>query len=426
MNHDRHRWAGVGFVLLIALTIRLGIAVWVDRTVAATPGRICLIPGDAEGYWELGRRLARGEEYALYDPPRRVMRMPGFPLLLAACQRVWGAESLWPTRCVLAGVGTLACGLVYWLGCELASPRAGWWASLATACSPALAGLTPLLLTETPFAAAMIASLIPWARLWTEQEGCRPWTALSAGVLAALATYLRPTWLPVAPAYAVLLVLLKPRRAARWCEALLVLSGLTAALFPWAWRNYHVTGHWVITTLWVGPSLYDGLRPGANGDSDMRFFEADRLLDQMSEYEMDREYRRRAWAFVAAEPWATCILAAKKALRYWSIIPNAPQLQNVWLACGLALTTVPLYVGAVLGLFAHGNNWRLCVLTAGPVLFFAAVHMVFVGSIRYRLPAEYVLWILAVSGFLALWQRGRGLGRQTAAPPPACPPAAGV
>lgn len=426
MNHDRHRWAGVGLVLLLALTIRLGIAAWVDRTVAATPGRICLIPGDAEGYWELGRRLARGEEYALYDPPRRVMRMPGFPLLLAACQRVWGDESLWPTRCVLAVVGTIACGLVYWLGCELVNPSVGWWASLATACSPALAGFSPLLLTETPFAAAMVASLIPWGRLWTAQERCRPWTALSAGVLSAVATYLRPTWLPVAPAAAGLLVLLRPRHASRWCEALLVLGSLTAALFPWVWRNHQVTGHWVITTLWVGPSLYDGLRPGAQGDSDMRFFEADRLLDQMSEYEMDREYRRRAWAFVASEPWSAFTLAGQKALRYWSIIPNAPQFQNVWLACGLALTTVPLYVGALLGLITHRNNWRLCVLTAGPVLFFAAVHLVFVGSIRYRLPAEYVLWILAASGLVAWWQRGQCLFRRTANAPSASRPAAGA
>uniref|UniRef100_A0A7C4LMM4 Phospholipid carrier-dependent glycosyltransferase n=1 Tax=Schlesneria paludicola TaxID=360056 RepID=A0A7C4LMM4_9PLAN len=406
MQDVGHRWAGVGAVMLAALVIRLGVAAWVDRTVAATPGRICLIPGDAEGYWELGRRLARGEEYALYEPPRRVLRMPGLPLLLAASQRIWG-ESVWPARCLLATIGALACGLVYWLGGELANRSVGWWAAAATACSPALAVFSPLLLTETPFATAMLASLIAWAKLWTPAERCRPGTALAAGGLSAVATYLRPTWLPIAPLAAVWLIARAPRHRGAWCEGLLAVGILGAALFPWAWRNHGVTGHWVATTLWVGPSLYDGLRPGANGDSDMRFFDEDRLLDRMSEYEMDQEYRRRAWAFVAAEPFTAVRLAGRKALRYWSVIPNADQFRHPWIIAGLAATTLSLYFGAVWGLIGQRKNVRLCVMTTFPVLFFAAVHMVFVGSIRYRLPAEYPLWILAAAGFHDVWQRWR-------------------
>jgi hypothetical protein len=43
--------------------------------------------------------------------------------------------------------------------------------------------------------------------------------------------------------------------------------------------------------------------------------------------------------------------------------------------------------------------------TLGPVLFFAALHAVFVGSQRYRLPAEYPLAVLAAAGWLEILRR---------------------
>jgi hypothetical protein len=157
--------------------------------------------------------------------------------------------------------------------------------------------------------------------------------------------------------------------------------------------------------LWVGPSLYDGLNPQATGDSDMTFFERDALLNRMSEYEMDREYRRRAWEFAAAEPGRALQLAMIKALRYWSVVPNAPQFQKWWASLGLAVFTLPLYGLAIAGMVLHRRQWRRWLLAAGPILFFAAVHLLFVGSIRYRLPAEYPLWILAAAGLVGLCRR---------------------
>ena len=51
-------------------------------------GRTFLIEGDANGYWELAQHIAAGEDYAIFQPPRRVLRTPGFPLLLAASIKV--------------------------------------------------------------------------------------------------------------------------------------------------------------------------------------------------------------------------------------------------------------------------------------------------------------------------------------------------
>jgi hypothetical protein len=47
----------------------------------------------------------------------------------------------------------------------------------------------------------------------------------------------------------------------------------------------------------------------------------------------------------------------------------------------------------------------ILVLTAGPIIYFSALHTLFVSSLRYRLPAEYPLLALSAVGVWDLWQR---------------------
>jgi hypothetical protein len=176
-------------------------------------------------------------------------------------------------------------------------------------------------------------------------------------------------------------------------------------LAPWTIRNLSATGHFVPTTLWVGPSLYDGLNPAATGDSDMTFFERDQLLDRMSEYEMDREYRRRAWTYAAAHPGRVFQLALAKQLRFWNPSPNSEQFHSLPSAVIGWTTLMPLFLFSVFGAWCGRRDPWLLILTAAPVLYFAAIHTLFVGSIRYRLPAEFPLAVLAAFGFVQLIQR---------------------
>ncbi|MBX3450704.1 MAG: glycosyltransferase family 39 protein [Planctomycetaceae bacterium] len=397
-------------VMSIAFVLRLIAAVEVDVR-ARRAGEICLIPGDADGYWELAGRIAEGQTYSLYEPPRYVLRMPGFPAVLAVPRLLFGEATL-PARVWLALLGSACCGMAYLLGRELASEAIGLMSASITAIVPAFVGFSGLFLSETVFALTILVSLWTLARLWPrgDAKGDRfppddfparqptVWQAVLAGVAVTAATMIRPTWLLVGPFAAVVLIATGPSRRHQWILAGVLLLAQSITLFPWALRNQVVTGHWVPTTLWMGPSLYDGLHEGATGDSDMRFFDEENLLGQMSEYDMNREYARRAWDYLGQNPVHGLQLALVKQLRFWSPVPNAPQFGGWLFAFVLIVGTLPLYGLVVAGIVRHRGNVRLLAFTLGPVLYFAALHLLFVGSIRYRLPAEYPLWVLASAG----------------------------
>jgi len=417
------------WVLLLALGLRVSAAVAV-QTYVQSRGRSFLIEGDANGYWELGRRLADGEAYEIYTPPRRAMRMPGFPGLLALSVKLSG-ENLLFCRILLAFIGTGACGMVYWLGRLLVDERTGLLGAAVAAISPVFVGFSTLVLTETAFAATVTASVYMFAR-WlgfgaARAAGQIP-LAIAAGVVAGLACYVRPGWLLFAPAvcgFAIWQSVWRKNtarsgsesdvtRAHRgWgpecrqtmMESVLLLAALFLTLLPWGLRNRAATGHFVLTTLWVGPSLYDALSESATGVSNMTFFDRENLLGSMSEFEMDREYRRRAWAFAGENPGRAIQLGLIKIGRYWSPWPNASQFQAWWQCLGVAAVAVPVMVLAAYGAWLSRQNPALLLLTLGPVMYFSAVHSVFIGSVRYRLPAEYPLLILSSIGGLAVWDR---------------------
>ena len=126
--------------------------------------------GDAVEYWQLGERIAHGKPYEIYDPPRRVMRMPGYPAFIAGAIRLaeflgMPGQARFIAGLLLSVVGTAACGLVALLGWELFDARVGAVAAAISALGPPLVGFRVILLSESLFAMTMLLSLWCSARL---------------------------------------------------------------------------------------------------------------------------------------------------------------------------------------------------------------------------------------------------------------------
>jgi 4-amino-4-deoxy-L-arabinose transferase-like glycosyltransferase len=410
-------------LLAAAFFVRMVAAIAVQYQLDHHWQRRFVIEGDAEGYWMLGSALANDAPYAAYDPPRYVLRMPGFPLLLAIPIRLTGGSFL-AARIFLAMIGTATCGLVYLLGRDLCSGRTGLLAGWFTVLSPALVGFSVMILSETAFALGILASLWGMTRLLkavSYGDSIRPliaW-AMFTGAAIALGTYMRPSWLPMAGLFPLGLAVLKGVRRETVLAGGVIVSTVCLAMFPWAARNYSLTGHWVVTTLWSGPSLYDGLNPEADGSSNMEFMTEDNLLSRMTEYELNRHYWQKGIEYAKENPGRAVELALQKLWRYWKIWPSAEEAGGDAVRLAISLFTIVLFAGAFYGVWhclrkpphpnplpqgERGHRYLVLALTVGPILFFAALHAVFVGSIRYRLPAEYPLAVIAAAGWWQIMQ----------------------
>jgi 4-amino-4-deoxy-L-arabinose transferase-like glycosyltransferase len=402
-------------LLLLALVVRLGAGVWWQQRLPA--GARFGFP-DSESYWQLAASVSRGGPLAT-NPDRRVFRTPGYPLLLAPLFWLTDGEPpvLW-ARVLGAVLGTLAVGGIAVLAGLLFDRRAAVLAAAAAAVYPGGIAMSVFVLSEAPFAPLMILQLILCVLAW-RSDGWRrgAMLALAAGLTAGAATLVRPSWLlftPFAAAVALLLAERGRRRPAAWL-VLWMLVGLTAAMMPWWVRNWRVTGGFVPTTLQVGESLYDGLSPQARGGSDMRFVDdfrrqlraedAARLPEaegRSFEERLDRRMRDAALAWARENPLAALRLAWVKFRRMWSFWPNEPALSHWRFGLVMLAGYAPLLIGGLYGAWRFARRGWPYVQCLLPAVYFTGLHVVFVGSIRYRQPAMLALIVLA-AGAASAW-----------------------
>ncbi len=418
---DRSNAWRLALILLLALAVRSMAAVAVDRHFA---GRFAL--GDSDSYWVLAEAVAQGGPYRYGDA--RVFRTPGYPLLLAPLFLLDNDPPVLAGRLHAAALGTIAVAGVFWLGRLVFDDRVGLWAALLAALEPSSVAASVLVLSEAPFAPLMLAQLALGTAAWKARE--RPHRdeysglarralifAAAAGVAAGLATLVRPSWLLFVPFATVAGITLAAERRRQIVLAAVTLAALVLTMTPWWVRNALVSGHFIPTSLQVGASLYDGLRPGADGASDMEFVSdfVEQALATRPEGETPIEFERRLdrlmrdaaleWAY--ENPSEASWLALRKFLRMWNIWPNEPALSALPIRLAVAITFIPLIVAAILGVWVVGGRQIPYLYLWLPSVYFSLLHMVFVSSIRYRQPAMLALLVLAAAVAVRWWDAGR-------------------
>ena len=415
-------------ILSVALAVRLGWAVAQPRTAAG----IDRLPDQRE-YLTLADDLLRHGQLRLFDPRfgQNVFayRLPGYPAAIAAC-----GGSVLVVRLAQAALDTATVLGVFLIGRRLAGGPAAVVAAGLVAVNPVYVYFSGLVLTETPFAAAVV-----WATValvagpgWGLQPRAvaagaatpgRRWVPLAA-VCVAAAALLRPTALVLGPALAVVSGFGRSNRTGRPTyqpQALVgVLLGIGLALAPWAWRNGRVLGTAVWTTTNDGITFFDGFHDGAAGGSDQRFVgglvERFPALRSMNEVDRSRDLARRARAWAVGHPGAALVLSARKVLRGWSPVPLSADFGRPLYRLAGGGYAVPFDVLCLIGLCSGRLTRRAKALLLTPAVVLTAVQVMTVGSIRYRMPAEAPLAVLAGVGAVAVWCRVRVGGRQSHAP----------
>src|SRR5438552_7553927 len=191
---------------------------------------------DQNGYALLGRVLADTGRFTRYpNLPRfvpEVIRTPGYPLFVAAIDRVIGQGHL-AVATAQALVFAAICLLVYALALRVVNDRIAFAAALFTALYPPLPYFAALTLTEVFTSFLVTLGVYLWLRSLRNGNG---WAA-GAGAILAWAALTRPSfqYLPLALIAAAWLV--APRGTVARRRGIVLLAVFAAALTPWLLYN---------------------------------------------------------------------------------------------------------------------------------------------------------------------------------------------
>ncbi len=241
-----------------------------------------------------------------------------------------------------------------------------------------------------------------------EKKAC----SFTAGFLAGFCHLTRPTLLYFLPVFICYHMFFHEGK--KLVRALLFILAFCMVISPWIIRNYQHFGTIVITTSGSGQVLWEGNNPcnktGGVAEHDWNY--NDGLPENLGELEIDRWKKKQAIDFITSSPSTFIDLAFKKIVRFWHFWPNDPQFQT-WKYIAVSLASfVPVLFFALISIVTLKKQWRKTSLIWLFVLYYTMLHMVTIGSIRYRLPLEPLLIALAAASLSVIIGRIRNVFRQ--------------
>jgi 4-amino-4-deoxy-L-arabinose transferase-like glycosyltransferase len=422
--------------------------------------RFPTITNDSFVYGDIAKNWLRHGIYGLSGPQGitpTLLRLPGYPALLAAVFTVFGMEHYHAVLWVQVGIDLGTCFLLADMARRLLSARAAKTAFLLAGLCPFLANYAAAALTETPEIFCTALALDSALAGFDSAEGRRRWPWV-CGVAIGGAIMLRPDGgllLLITEAYLAGLVVdaLRVRsweRVRRHGSAAFIIGCLAVApLVPWTWRNLRTLhrfqplapryaidedefvplgyNRWVRTWMveytsveeiyWSipGDTVDPGKLPARAFDSEEQRQQTIRLLEAYNgslhlDRALDAEFSKLADRRIRDHPLRYYLrLPVLRILDMWlrprtEILPSDPRWWEFnddprWSALAVGLGLIGLfYVGAAcVGLTQLGLTTESGLLVA-----FVALRSAFLGTLenpepRYTLEMYPVLIVFAAS-----------------------------
>jgi hypothetical protein len=360
----------IAAILLLAVILRVIAAIVI-------PDQSSLLP-DAIAYRDSAAQLLK--HWQMTNP----YQMPLYPLLIAVTGPGIGQLT------ADISLSVISVWLVSALTQELFADQCTTiFAGAAAACYPPLIFFSVVGLSETLYITLILAAFLFWYRA----------NFTAAAIVAVLAILTRPVFDPFAPVLVLLFALVVHRLPLLQTLRQLVTYAVIycSLLAPWWLNNQMIYGRFVHLTVGGGTVLYAGNNPlnhsgGGNlgVDYDLTAFKG--IADQIKR---DRALRDAALAYIIDNPRRFLELAGLKFIRMWRLWPANDKYKNPAVILVAIASFVPVLILASMGLVLKRSMMR----RLSPILLFGlgytGVHMILVGTIRYRLPLEPFLLIFA-------------------------------
>ena len=368
-------------ILVTAFALRvLAAAIVPDQSV---------LLGDAVAYREVGKSLwATGQMNALYF-------MPLYPALVA----VFGPG--WPQLLIDIALSTVLVWLIYELTDAIfASKRAAILAAAVAAVYPYFIFYSIVGLTETLFMVLLLSAYLCWYRN----------AYIAASVFSVLGILTRPVLDPLAPLlllyFAIAIRGLSIKAAAKY---LAIYAGIYCVLMaPWWLHNYKAYQTFVRLNLGSGVALLSGNSPsnqsgGIDNNLNATMAPFAEIADPVAR---DKAMQRAALNYIKEDPERFLIQAAKRFQRFWSPWPQTEEYSRPLYKLISFCSFIPVLLLALVFVVLYGRTYfrRIAPLLLF-IVYLNSLHLVFPASLRYRLPVEPFLIILAAAGAVHLVDR---------------------
>ena len=345
--------------------------------------------GDAIAYREAGHSLwATGH---LGTP----FYMPLYPALVA----VTGPG--WVQLLIDISLSTAMIWLIYELTKQIfGDKRAALMAAAIAAVYPFFIFYSIVGLSETLFMALLVAAYLCWYRN----------AFISAAVFSVLAILTRPIFDPLAPILVIYFAfVISGLSIGGTAKQLAVYAAVYCVMMiPWWVHNYNVYGNFVRLNLGSGLALFSANNSSnLTGGFDTKLNESLAPFDKISDpIARDKALRDAAFKYMKDDPQRTLVQASKRFIRFWYPWPYADEYGSAKYKVISLFSFVPVLLLALVYVISGG---RVQFRRIAPLLLFCAyltsLHMVFPGSLRYRLPLEPFLVIRAAAGRIDLKSR---------------------
>ena len=320
----------------------------------------------------------------------KAFRPPLYPLFLSLLYSF--GLNFSGIRIIQAIISTITIYFIYRIGKTVFSEKIGIFSAGISSIYPFFIFYTGFLLTETLFIFLVVLSIFYLVRIVDEDNSYFPFIG---GIFLGLAGLCRPTMELFMPISIFLILSFRRSLKERIKKILILAISFIFVLSPWIIRNYKIFHKFIPGTTMGGWVFWEGNNPYSEGGP-CRYFPKNIL--KIDEIKRDRLLYQKTIQVIKENPKRFLWLLKNKFLRFWNVVPNAAEFSTFLyriisvLSFGILL---PFFcIGFLISLKNKKANFMHFL-----IIFFTIFHMVFLSSIRYRVPIEPFYIIFAVYGF---------------------------